>query len=554
MRFFNRLGATEVDPDSVCNKAGHVALDYVYGTSMVGFDPRTARDARAIMVWGANPSASAPHADEHWLAESPGSLLVVDPIRTPTAARADLHLQLFPGSDGALAFALLHVLRRDGLIDTDFVQRHAVGWSELEPLIDPCTPAWAESITGVSAALIESAARIYGEGPSLLWLGQGFQRQRFGGNAMRAAALLPALTGNIGKPGSGFLYLQGPERRGIDDAYLAGSHLSPAGSAAAEPISQMDLAAVLETPARSRAFFCWNINPAASSPEQARLRRAMAREDLFTVVTDLFLTDTAEYADIVLPAASFLEFDDVVASYFDLTLAAQVKAAEPLGESLPNQEIFRRLARAMGFAEPELFEPDRPIIDRVLAGTGLDLDFDALAARGTVPFGDEPIMQFPDLVFPTPSGRIEIASEQAKRDGHPRVPQPTAEERAVAGRFRLLSPASEWLMNDSFANDEKIARRIGPAWVAMHPADAQALDLTDGEEVELSNATGSLRLRLKISDDVLRGVVLSPKGRWPKRESTGANVNVLNPGHKADMGGSTAVHSLEVSVARAPAG
>jgi anaerobic selenocysteine-containing dehydrogenase len=203
----------------------------------------------------------------------------------------------------------------------------------------------------------------------------------------------------------------------------------------------------------------------------------------------------------------------------------------------------------MGYAEPEFIEEDRPIINRVLAGTGLGVDFNALAVRGTVPFGDEPIMQFPDLVFPTPSGRIEIASEKAEREGHPRVPQPTAEERAPEGRFRLLSPASEWLMNDSFANDEKIARRIGPAWVAMHPDDAQALGLTDGEVVELSNATGSLRLRLKITDEVLRGVVLSPKGRWPKREPTGANVNVLNPGAKADMGGSTAVHSLEVEIA-----
>jgi anaerobic selenocysteine-containing dehydrogenase len=549
MRFFNRLGATEIDPDSVCNQAGHVALGYVFGTSLEGFDPRSVAHARCILVWGANPSASAPHADEHWLGEAPGTVVVVDPIRTGTAARADLHLQPYPGSDGALAFALAHVLRRDGSVEEGFVREHTVGWDEVEPLLGSCTPAWGERITGVPAAAIERAAEIYGAGPSLLWLGQGFQRQRFGGNAMRACALLPAITGNVGKPGAGFLYLNGMANRGIDDDAVAGSHLMPDPPAMRpEPISQMDLAARLEDPVRSRAFFCWNINPAASSPEQARLRRALRREDLFTVVVDLFPTDTASLADVVLPAASFLEFDDLVVSYFDRTISAQVKVAEPLGEALPNQEIFRRLARAMGFTEPELLERDAPILERTLAGTGLGVDFAQLSAAGTLPFGDEPAVQFADLRFPTPSGRIEIASERAERDGHPRVPQPTAEPRPEAGRFRLLSPASPWLMNDSFANDSRIERKLGEAWVAMHPDDARARDLREGDAVRLSNATGSLRLRLRVSDEVLRGVLLSPKGRWPKREPTGANVNTLNAGRKADMGGSTAVHSVEVSL------
>ena len=549
MRFFNRLGATEVDPDSVCNKAGHVALDLVYGTSLEGFDPRSVRDARCVMVWGANPSTSAPHTDEQWLAEAPCPVVVVDPIRTPTAGRAAIHLQLYPGSDGALAFALMHVLRRDGFVDRDFLEAHALGWDALEPLLDACTPGWGERVTSVPAPLIERAARLYGEGPSLLWLGQGFQRQRFGGNAMRAAAVLPAVTGNLGRPGAGFLYLQGPAGRGIDDGALVGSHLAPAG--APDPVSQMDLAAALEDPARSRAFVCWNINVAASSPEQARLRRALAREDLFTVAVDLFETDTTAFADVILPAASFLEFDDLVASYFDLTISAQAKATEPLGDALPNQEIFRRLARAMGFTEPELFEADRDLIERLLAGTGLGIGFAELAEVGTVAFGDEPIVQFPDLRFPTPSGKVEIESDAAERAGLPRLPQPTAAPRPAPGAFRLLSPASPWLMNDSFANDDRIERKLGPAWVAMHPDDARALGLADGEQVELSNATGRLALRLRVSDEVLPGVVLSPKGRWPAREPARANVNVLNPGEKADMGGSTAVHSVEVSITAA---
>jgi len=546
-RLFNRLGATEVDPDSVCNKAGHVALDYVYGTSVDGFDPRTARDSACILVWGANPSASAPHAHSQWLPESPARVVVVDPVRTESAAAAALHLQPFPGSDAALAFALLHVIRREGLADRAFLARYAVGWEELEPLLDPCTPSWGEETTGVPAALIEEAALLYGRGPSLLWLGQGLQRQRTGGNVMRACALLPAVTGNLGRPGTGFLYLNGTASRGLDDAYVTAEHL-----AAARPpsVSHMDLAGCLEDPARAGGLVCWNINVAASSPEQARLRAALAREDLFTVAIDLFATDTTDLADVVLPAASFLEFDDLVASYFDLSLSAQVKAAEPLGESLPNQEIFRRLARAMGFSEPELYESDEEMISTLLRGTGLGLDFAALAARGTVPVPDEPLVQFADLVFPTPSGRVELASARAEADGHPRVPLPLADPRPAQGRLRLLSPASGWLLNDSFANVEKIARRLGAATVALHPADAAEQGLEDGDEVVLTNETGRLPARVTLSDGLLRGVALSHKGRWPKREEAGANVNVLNPGEKADMGESTAVHGVEVAVSR----
>ena len=545
LRFFHRLGATEIDPDTICNKAGHVALEYVYGTSLVGFDPLTARDSACILVWGANPSASAPHAHDHWLPESPARVIVVDPVRTPTAEAADLHLQPFPGSDAALAFALLHVIAREGLVDVGFVGSHTVGWDELEPLLVGCTPEWGEHATGVPAHLIEEAAELYGRGPSLLWLGQGFQRQRTGGNVIRACALLPAVTGNLGKPGAGFLYLNGTESRRIDEDYLAAPQLGPDTP---EPISHMDLVDCLEDPVRSQALFCWNINIAASNPQQGRLHKALRREDLFTVAIDLFPTDTTDLADYVLPAASFLEFDDLVGSYFNLTLSAQVKAAEPMGESLPNMEIFRRLALAMGYAEPELYESDAELLETLLERSGVGEDFASLAAKGTVPIAAEPVIQFADHRFPTPSGRIELASARAATDGLPRLPLPLADPRPVDGRLRLLSPASPWLLNDSFANDAKIAKRMGPATVALHPNDAAARGLVDGDEAVVANETGRLRLLVTLSDAVPRGVAYSPKGRWPKREPAHANVNALNPGERADMGESTSVHGVEVTV------
>jgi len=546
-RFFNRLGATEVDPDTICNKAGHVALEYLFGTSTDGFDPRTARDAATILVWGANPSASAPHQHEHWLTEAPGAVIVVDPVRTPTAAAADLHLAPFPGSDAALAFALAHVIARDGLLDRELLAAHAVGFAELEPLLEPCTPAWGEAATGVPSTLIEEAARRYGEGPSLLWIGQGFQRQPRGGNAVRAVGQLAALSGNLGRPGTGVLYLNGAHSRALDEDYAAGASLRRPEMP--DPISHMDLVDRLGDQHASRALFCWNINIAASNPEQTRLRAALAREDLFTVAIDLFATDTTDFADIVLPAASFLECDDIVASYFHLCLGAQVKATEPPGGALPNTEIFRRLAVAMGFEEPELHEPDAQVIATLLAPTGIE--FASLAAAGTIWTTDEPQIQFADLRFPTPSGRIELASERAAADGLPRVPEPHADPRPGPGLLRLLTPASPWILNDSFANDRKLARRIGAATVAVHPADAAQRGLAEGDDVVLANDSGRLALTLAISDVLPRGVAYAPKGRWPKLEASHSNVNVLNPGERSDMGDSTTVHGIEVALERA---
>jgi len=545
-RFFAKLGATEVNPDTICNMAGHVALGYMYGTSLHGFDPRMVESAECILVWGANPAASGPHVQQHWLGEARGKVVVIDPVRTATATAADLHLQPYPGSDAALAYALLHVIERECLVDRAFVSAHTSGWDEIATLLPACTPAWGEAMTGVPAALIEEVAVLYAKGPSLLWLGQGLQRQATGGNVMRACAVLPAVTGNLARPGAGLLYLNWDlARRGIDDAYLTGARLA---SAPAPRISHMDLAAFLEDPARSSALMVWNMNVAASSPEQARLRRALLREDLFTVVLDIFPTDTTDYADYVLPAASFLEFDDLIAGYFHLTLSAQVKVVEPPGEALPNSEIFRRLAHAMGYAEPELYESDAQILATLMERAALGETFASLAAKGATAVPSQPCLQFEDLQFATPSGRIELASAAAQADGHPRVPQPSVDRRPRDGRLRLLSPASEWTLNSSFGNVAGVQSHAGQAKVFLHPDDARERGLAEGEKVLVANATGSLNLDWAASGQLLRGVALVPKGRWPKQEAGSANVNTLNPGVKTDMGESSAVHGVEVTV------
>jgi anaerobic selenocysteine-containing dehydrogenase len=293
------------------------------------------------------------------------------------------------------------------------------------------------------------------------------------------------------------------------------------------------------------------MNVAASAPRQQQLREALKREDLFTVVIDLFQTDTADYADIVLPAASFLEFDDLVTPYFHLYLSAQVKAEDPPGEALPNTEIFRRLSRAMKFEEAELYESDREMIDTVLARTGFGIGFDELASKGTYdPFPD-PVIRFADGKFPTPSGCVEIASERAEADGYPRIPQPTVDRRPADGQLRLLSPASEWLMNDSYGNDENVRRKLGEPCVHINSEDAKSLGLAEGCAAALSNDTGRIELRVVVSDVVAPGVALAHKGRWPKLDSVGTNVNVLNSGQPTDMGESTSVHGTLVRIAPA---
>jgi anaerobic selenocysteine-containing dehydrogenase len=262
----------------------------------------------------------------------------------------------------------------------------------------------------------------------------------------------------------------------------------------------------------------------------------------------LFPTDTTALADYVLPAASFLEFDDLIASYFQLTLSAQVKVMQPIGAALPNQEIFRRLARAMNFSEPELEETDAEILATLMARSGLDEDFESLKAKGTIWIPREPAVQFAEGVFPTPSGRIEVASAKAAAEGLPRLPQCWSDPRPAAGKLRLLSPAHAWLLNTSFGNVRKIRERLGAAIIVLHPLDAADRSLADGDTALVHNDCGRLELKVLTSDDVPRGVALAHKGRWLATDLQQANVNVLNPGYKSDMGESTAVHGVEVLV------
>ncbi len=548
-RLMSYLGASQVEYGTICNAAGYTAWELLYGGSAgnKGFDPRTARDSSCIFLWGANPSHSAPHMHQYWLRESPAKIVVIDPIRTETAAAADLHLQPRPGTDAALAFALLHALREQGAFDQDFIDKHVMGADEIAAEIGRCSPMWGEEQTGVAATDIRLAAKIYAAGPALLWVGQALQRQPQGGNIMRAAGLLPALTGNIGKPGSGFYYINATAAFiGADFAYLEGEKLAQGNP---KTVGALDLPDRLLDLDEFKAFMVWNTNPLASCSDQQKLRQACSREDLFTVVVDCFETDTARYADIILPAASFLEFDDIAYSYFNLTVGAQSKVREPIGESLPNQEIFRRIASAMKLKEPALFETDEEIIASLLRQMGRDYDFTELQRRGFFELNDnEPIIFYADYQFDTPSGHIEVASDKAQQMALPRVPHAGVDPVLAKGEFRLLSPASRWRLNDAYANDAKLSHRSGDAELILCNEDAAKLGVTDGDRVNVSTTVGSIQLQARISDIVLPGTVVSYKGRWPSRERDGRNLNFIHAGQKCDMADSTSVHGLLVRV------
>jgi anaerobic selenocysteine-containing dehydrogenase len=548
IRFFNRLGATEVDPDTVCNKAGHVVLADMFGTSLSGFDPRQLANASSLLIWGANPSHSAPHMNAGWVSSFKGTIIAIDPIAHGTARRADLHLQLRPGTDAALAFGLLHVMKRAGLIDYDFIDRHVLGFDRLAAEIDAATVSVTESRTGVPTSLIERAALAFASEPSLLWLGQGMQRQPQGGNAMRAAVLLSIAAGHIGKKGAGFCYMNGPETRGVSTDFLSAPELRKDGGST---ISHVDLADYLLAADRSSALFTWNNNILASSPGQAKLRRALGRDSLFTVVVDLFMTDTARLADYVLPAASFLEFDDLVFPYFDNTISVQSKASEAIGQALPNMEIFRRLAAVMGYAEPALYESDESLIGKLLNQTSYAGRFEEVKALGTVKSTPEAMTQFEKRQFNTPSGRIEIASNRLAASGHPIVPVPHADPAPPNGRLRVLSPASEWLMNSTYGNDVRILARMGEPKVLLNTVELDRRNIRSGDAIVLRNETGSLRLVAEACADVPEGVALVHKGRWPSASGKSANVNVLNNGLRTDIGESNAVHGVEAEIARA---
>jgi anaerobic selenocysteine-containing dehydrogenase len=559
-RFFHRLGASLLDR-TICSTAGKAGWGSVIGASM-GMDLEAFEDSRLILIWGSNPVASHLHfwtrAQE---AKRRGARLVaIDPYRSDTAQKCHEHVALMPGTDAALALGLMHVLIRDGLVDRDYVDRYTVGFDALASRAAQWPPQRAAATCGIPVAQLERLAHDYGTiRPAAIRLNYGMQRVTGGGNAVRAVACLPALVGAWREPAGGAL-LSSSGTFPVNSAALERPDLI-AGSPRTVNMSTIGAALTALADPPIRAIFVYNSNPLAVAPESAQVTAGFAREDLFCVVHDIFRTDTADYADILLPATTQLEHTDIHTSYGHLYVQATNRAVEPLGESLPNTEVFRRLARRMGFTEACFADDDDALArtalrfdDPKLAG----LDWDTLKAKGwhrlDVP---RPYAPFAHGGFPTRSGKCELWSESMRARGEDPLPayvpprEAAASNAALAARYPLsfISPPVRNFLNSSFANLPASLAEEKTPHLDIHPLDAQPRGIVDGTSVRIFNDRGAFCASARVTDRARPGVVVAPSVWWRKLAPGGENANAVTSQALTDLGRGPTFYDCLVEVA-----
>ena len=560
-RFFHRLGASLLDR-TICSTAGKAGYVATIGAS-IGTDIEQFENAKLILIWGSNPIVSNLHL---WSrvqeAKRRGAKLVaIDPYRSLTAEKCQVHLAPLPGTDAALALGMMHVLIAEDLLDHDYIDRYTLGFAALRQRVLEYPPERAAQITGLGAADIVALARDYGTiKPAAIRLNYGMQRHAGGGMAMRTAACLPALVGAWRDPAGG--------------ALLSSSGTYPVNSKALErpdliwnnprTINMSAIGdALLETgDPPVRAIYVYNSNPVAVAPESAKVVAGFSREDLFCVVHDVFLTDTADYADIVLPATTQLEHLDVHSSYGHLYILANNPAIAPLGEAKPNTEVFRLLAARLGFDEDCFRESDDDIARNAFLPDHLrvrGLDWEKLRAEGwrrlDVP---TPFAPFAQGNFPTPSGKCEFYSESLKQQGIDPLPtyipprESVASNPALAAKFPLaiISPPARHALNSTFANLPVFIEHEKTPWLDIHPDDAAARGIADGDQVRVFNDRGSLRLTARVSTRSRTGVVVALSIWWRKLSPDGNNANALTGQALTDLGRAATFYDCLVEVER----
>ncbi len=549
------MGASRLT-GSLCG--GTAAAGFAATTgSGIGADPMDVRHARLVLLWGTNTKLTNRHL---WpfveeARRAGASVVVIDPIRTATARAADWFIQPLPGTDVALMLALMHVLVRDDLVDRDYVARHTVGYEELAARVADWPPERAAAVCGVAVEEIECLARAYGTvRPAFIRTLIGAEHHENGAMFFRTLACLPALTGSWRERGGGLARSVGAWEESVID-YDA---LAPSTQPVTRGINMNRLGRVLTDERLDppiAALVVWNGNPAVTVPNAEAIRRGLTRNDLFTIVIEQFMTDTARYADVVFPATTQLEQRDVVASWGHLYVGWNEPAVEPLGEAVPNTELWRRLARAMGYTEPELFESD----DALLAAALARFDLDRLQTEGFVrlPVPDE-ILPYAEGGFATASGKAELSSAALGARGLDPLPAfvPATESRAgdaaLAARYplALLTPKHHpRLLNSSYTHLPKHGPVEGGPFVEMDAADAAARSLVDGDLAAVWNDRGRLELPVRVSDRLRPGVVAVPFGWWSADHAGGSTANSLTNDTLTDWGGGVAYSDTLVEVA-----
>ena len=550
-RFFGALGASLLER-TICASAGAAGLAATVGKS-IGFDPEAVVHARLIVAWGANIVSSNVHLwpfiEEARLRGA--KLVVVDPYRSRTAERADQHLALLPGTDAALALGMMHVVFRDGLEDRDYIERYTEGIDAVRAAAAEWTPERAAATTGLDAATIEAFAREYAtRQPSAIRLNYGLNRHAGGGTAVRVIAALPAIVGAWRHVGGGVL-LSTSGTFPTATAALERPDLVPKGT---RSLNMSQIGRLLTDPRLAppiQALYVYNSNPVAVAPEQESVRAGFAREDLFTVVHDLFLTDTADFADVVLPATTTLEHYDIHKAYGHLYLSLSKPAIEPLGESKPNTEVFRLLAARMGLDHPALRESDEDMARAAMDWSHPHLrgvDFDRLEREGSVRLSvGAPFAPFAEGNFPTPSGRCRLHAGYVP----PRENVESNPELARRYPLAFISPPAHHFLNSTFSAQPTFVRRESEPTLTIHPADAAARGITDGQQVRTFNDRGSFLAAARVSDDARPGVVVGLSIWWAKMCPGGRNANAVTGQEVTDLGGGATFYDVLVDVAPA---
>ncbi|MDR5737446.1 MULTISPECIES: molybdopterin oxidoreductase family protein [unclassified Caballeronia] len=563
-RFFNVLGASRLDR-TICAAAGAAGLRYTYGAS-VGMHVDFFEESELILIWGANPIASSLHfwtrAQE---AKRRGAkLIAIDPYKSLTAEKCHQHIALRPGTDAALALGMMHVLIREGLVDRHYVDAHTLGFDELAERAALYPPSRAAAICGIDEQVIVELARAFGSAKkAAIRLNYGMQRVRGGGNAVRAIACLPSLTG-AWRERSGGLLLSSSGWAPTHSAALQRPDLLPKGSTLPRLVNMNAIGDALLHPGdesfgpKIEALIVYNSNPVAVAPDSARVAAGFAREDLFTIVLEHFQTDTADYADLIFPATTQLEHLDVHQSYGHTHVMANLPAIAPVGESRPNTDFFRGLARAMGLTEPALFETDEQIASKAFRWdhpTLQDKNWDALKSSGWIKL-DLPDAPFANGGFRTPSGKCEFYSKRLKDEGRDPLPDyippyesaEAAPELAARYPLAMISPPARNFLNSSFVNIESLRATEREPHLDIHPQDAAERGIADGMQVRIFNDRGSMQARARVTERAREGVVVGLSIWWKKLSPDGCNANQVTSQALTDLGGSATFYDCLVEV------
>jgi anaerobic selenocysteine-containing dehydrogenase len=560
-RFFHKLGASLLDR-TICSSAGKAGYVATIGAT-IGTDLEQFENAKLILIWGSNPVVSNLHL---WSrvqeAKRRGAkLIAIDPYRSQTAEKCHVHLAPLPGTDAALALGVMNVLVAEDLLDHDYIARYTLGFEQLAERLRDYPPQRVAQITGLRADDIVALARDYGTiKPAAIRLNYGMQRHAGGGMAMRTAACLPALVGAWRDPAGGAL-LSSNGTYPVDSKALERPDLIWNNPRTINMSTIGDALLEAKDPP-IRAIYVYNTNPVAVAPESVKVVSGFSREDLFCVVHDVFLTDTADYADIVLPATTQLEHVDVHSSYGHLYVLANNPAIAPVGESKPNTEVFRLLAERMGFEEPCFRESDEDIARHAFVAThphAQGLDWETLKQEGwqrlNVPAQFAPFAQGN---FPTPSGKCEFYSETLRRQGVDPLPTYTPPRESVASNpvlarqfpLAMISPPARNALNSSFANLPTFLESEKTPHLEIHPDDALARGIASGDKVRVFNERGALVLTARVTDRARAGVVVALSVWWRKLSPDGTNANMVTGQALTDLGRAATFYDCLVEVAR----